>query len=244
MICGKPVVCHLLDRAFDSKYLGNENVVVCTTREPSDDTLVEMVESYGARVFRGSTDDIIRRFYDAMNQFGFDYVIQINGDNITAEPRYMDLTMEKLLSDRELDIVTCRNLPLGIASLSFSRKAMEKVYGIYRTVKNDTGFIYYFTKTDICNQAVIDPVNEGHIFDRIRLTLDYEEDFEFFKAIFEELYQEGEVFHLDDILDLVRRKPEIVNINYFREEEYWHRTAQKVDLAYDSGDGTIKKISL
>ncbi len=81
-ISGKPIVCHLLDRAFDSKYLKKENVIVCTTNDSSDDELVKIVENYGARVFRGSKDDIIKRFYNAMIKFNFDYVIEIDGDDI------------------------------------------------------------------------------------------------------------------------------------------------------------------
>ena len=243
-MCGKPVVCHLLDRAFDSNYLKKENVVVCTTKDASDDPLVKIVTDYGASVFRGSKDDIIKRFYDAMVKFNFDYVIEIDGDDITAEPLYMDLILEKLLSDDSLDIVSCYDLPLGITTKAFSMKAMKKVIEKYKSNQNDTGFIYYFTKTDFCNHLDIKPISEHHKFDRIRLTLDYQEDFDFFKTIFHELYKEGEVFHLDDILDLVKKRPEIAEINYFLEEEYWKRTSEKTNLEYTSKDGELKNIEV
>ena len=243
-LCGKPVVCHLLDRAFDSKYLERENVVVCTTNEASDDTLVKIVKNYGASIFRGSKDDIIKRFYDAMVKFNLDYVIEIDGDDITAEPLYMDLTMEKLLSDDSLDIVSCYELPLGITTKSFSMKSMKKVIEKYKSNKNDTGFIYYFTKTDFCNHLDIKPVSDDHKFKRIRLTLDYKEDFDFFKAIFEELYKEGEVFHLDEILNLARKRPEIIDINYFLEEEYLKRTSDKTNLEYINEEGKVQKVKV
>jgi spore coat polysaccharide biosynthesis protein SpsF len=243
-ICGKPLVCHLLDRAFESKYLKKEDVIVCTTKDPSDDALVKIVTNYGARVFRGSTDDIIKRFYDAMVHYQFDYVIQIDGDDITSDTFYMDLTMEKLLSDKSFDIVTVKDLPLGIATKSFSFTGMQKVIEKYKTTKNDTGFIYFFTKSGFCNHFVLEPVSEKHIYNRIRLTLDYKEDFELFNQIFESLYKEGEVFLLEDIIQLVKEKPELAEINYFLEEEYWQRTADKAKLEFFSEDGELKKIKL
>ena len=241
-ICGKPVVYHLLDRVFDSNYLSKENVIVCTTKEMSDNCLVEIVKNYGAQIFRGSTNDIIKRFYDAMVKYGFDYVIQIDGDDITAEPIYMDLTMKELLSDDSLDVVSVEGLPLGIATKSFSMKAMEKVYQKYKTINNDTGFASYFTNTDFCNCKVIGPIYDDHKYDNVRLTLDYEDDFEFFRAIFNELYKEGEIFHLYDILNLIKRKPELTKINIFLNKKYMHRWNQKSKLMYSDKFGNIQKV--
>ncbi len=241
-ICGKPVVCHLLDRAFKSEYLDKENVVVCTTEESSDDELVEVVKNYGASVFRGSTDDIIKRFYDAMNQFNFDAVIQIDGDDVTADTLYMDLTMKKLLSDNSLDIVTCDNLPLGIATKSFTKSAMDKVYEHYKTVNNDTGFIYFFTKTGLCKHEILQPVSERHSDNGARLTLDYDEDFQVFNAIFEALYEEGEVFTLTEINDFLEAHPQVKNLNLSLNDGYWERTKEKAQLYYLDNEGNQKKI--
>lgn len=242
-ICGKPIVHHLLDRAFDSKYLEKENVIVCTTEESSDDALVEVVESYGANVFRGSTNDLLDRFDRAIDHYGFDYVIQIDGDDICAEPEYMDLTMDKLLSDENLDTVSAKGLPLGISTKSFSKRAMKKVIAKYRSTENDTGFGSYFTEPAICNHIAIEPVSEGHILERIRLTLDYQEDFDFFNAIYTELYKEGEVFHLEDILKLVKEKPEIIEINYFLQEEYFDRWHSKQNFFFSDGGDELKKVN-
>lgn len=140
-VCGKPLVCHLLDRVFASKFITDRrNVVVCTTTDSSDDELETIVSEYGASVFRGSVEDIIKRFYDAMQEYKFDAVIQVDGDDIFCDSQYMDLTMERLLSDPTLGIVTCEGLPLGIASKSFSMESMRKVFANYKTIENDTGF--------------------------------------------------------------------------------------------------------
>lgn len=241
-ICGRPIVWHLLDRVCASRYLDKEDVVVCTTHESSDDALVESVERYGCKVFRGSTDDIIKRFHDAIAFYGFEAVIQVDGDDPLCDTQYMDLTMEKLLSDSSLDIVTCEGLPLGIASKSFTRNAMERVYGYYKTEKNDTGFIYFFTKTGLCKQAMVMPMNSEHVLDDARLTLDYQVDFELFRNIFEALYQRGKTFGLSEVVKYLLENADVMRINSGLDEEYWGRMQEKAQLTYEDTDGTVRQV--
>jgi len=244
-VCGQPLVCHLLDRVFASKYIKNKSdVVVCTTNEKSDDALVNVVQNYGASIYRGSTDDIIKRFYDAVRAFDFDYIIQVDGDDILCATEYMDLTMETLLKDNSLDIVTCDGLPLGIASKSFTRNAMNQVFGFYKTNENDTGFIYYFTKTGLCNQKIIQPISDMHILDEARLTLDYPVDLEVFTTIIEMLSQSGEIFNLEQIVTFLKKHPDIMNINADLDEVYWQRTKDKAQLMYTDSSGIEKKVDI
>jgi spore coat polysaccharide biosynthesis protein SpsF len=241
-ICGRPVVWHLLDRVCVSKHIQKSDVVVCTTQEKSDDSLEEIVKRYGCSVFRGSTDDIIKRFYEAVEFYGFDAVIQVDGDDILCDTQYMDLTMDKLLEDPTLDIVTCEELPLGIASKSFTRRAMERVYRHYKTEKNDTGFIYFFTKTSLCKKSIIHPIKPEHVLDEARLTLDYEEDFEVFRIIIEALYREGRVFGLEEIVLFLRQYPGVMKINAVLNEKYMQRHQEKAQLLYEDDFGLGKKI--
>lgn len=242
---GKPLVCHLLDRVFASKHiLEKRDVIVCTTKDPSDDKLTEIVEAYGASIFRGSTDDIIKRFYDAIEMYGLDYILQVDGDDILCATEYMDLTMDALLEDDSLDIVTCEGLPLGIASKSFNRRAMKRVYASYKTGKNDTGFIYYFTKTGLCTQKIIIPVSQAHILDQARLTLDYASDLEVFTTIIKSLETTGDLLSFEKIIEHLKKYPEVMKINGDLEEEYWQRTREKARLSYVDDEGKNLNIKL
>jgi spore coat polysaccharide biosynthesis protein SpsF len=105
-IADRPVVAHLLDRVFASRYLSPERVVVCTTLDQSDDPLVDVVQAAGARVFRGSRDNILDRFAGAVEAFGFDAIVEADGDDPCVDPGYMDRCMEALLEDESLGMVT------------------------------------------------------------------------------------------------------------------------------------------
>lgn len=243
-ICDRPVTWHLLDRICASRYIDDpKKVVVCTTEEPESQPLVDSVTEYGCSVFRGHTDDIIARLNAAIDAFGFDAVIQADGDDPLSDTEYMDLEMEKLLADPNLDIVVSKGLPLGVATKAFTTKAMKRVISLYRSEKNDTGFIYYFTKSGLFNVGHVDPVGSEHILDEARLTLDYELDFKVFGSIFEHLYEPGKVFGLSKVVEFLKENPEISRLNLSVEEEYWERDAELSALEYfDASTGQMKTL--
>ena len=228
-ILGRPVVHHLLDRCFASRYLEPENVVVCTTTDRDDDPLVPVVESTGARVFRGSRDDLVDRLYKASVEHAMDVIVQVDGDDICTDTLYMDLCTEKLLGDATLDVVYGDGLPLGVAARVVRTRAFRKVYESYKPGKNDTGFFYYLTRSGLFKVDTVPPVSPQHEHPGIRLTLDYEEDLAFFTAIFKELYKPGQVFGVEQIVDLVKRQPQLLEINAGLDEKYWERTRNLVD---------------
>lgn len=244
-IAGRPVVQYLLDRVFACRHLAPERTVVCTTQDPSDDPLVAEVERYGARAFRGSRDDIIRRFRDAMAEFAFDAVVQVDGDDPLSATEYMDATMDKLLSDPAIDIVTCGGLPLGTAVKSFTWRAMQKVFDRYRTERNDTGFIYFFTKSGICRHETIGPLDPSHVHDTARLTLDYPADLEVFRKILEALDRPGRPASHAEVVRFLNANPAIVEQNQSVEAEYWARTAKKAgSLSFIDDRGATRIVEL
>lgn len=238
-IMGRPAILHLLDRLFASRYLTPDAVVVCTTTDPSDDPLESIVESVGAQVFRGSRDDIIDRFHSAVAESQFDAVIQADGDDPCSDTTYMDLCMDRLLEEPELGIAVTEGLPLGLGSKAIRASAIHTVWKHHLTEKNDTGFIYYFTRTGLCKIARITPL-PGHEHQTARLTLDYPQDLAFFEALFRELYKEGCTFGIDQIVPLLNRRPELIQINSMVDEEYWRRTQQLAQLEYCLEDKILR----
>jgi spore coat polysaccharide biosynthesis protein SpsF (cytidylyltransferase family) len=242
-IRGRPMIHHLLDRVVACRHIAKPaDIVVCTTTGPSDDPLVPVVEDYGCSIFRGSVDDIIRRLGDAMAAFEFDAVVQADGDDPLSATEYMDQTMDHLLADPMLDIVTVGGLPLGTATKSFTRAAMDKVLAAYRTERNDTGFIYFFTRTGLCRHLEIAPTSREHGHEGARLTLDYEADLELFRRIFEALHEPGAVFGLAAVVAHLRAHPDLIEINRGVEDDYWRRTIERSALRYADADGVVQDI--
>ena len=237
------MIHHLIDRLGACRHIRDaSDIVVCTTEDPSDDPLVPVIEDAGASVFRGSRDDIIRRFHDAMTEYGFDFVVQANGDNPLTDPEYMDASIDALLADSGIDVTTCSELPIGISSTCFTRAAMNKVIAAYLTEQNDTGYVMFFTRTGLCRHVEIPPFRPEHVMAEARLTLDYPEDLEVMDRIFTALYRRGEVFTLDAVLTFLHREPSVTMINSGLSTEYDQRTHDLLDLEYQAPDGLVARI--
>jgi spore coat polysaccharide biosynthesis protein SpsF len=240
-IGGRAAVLHLLERCFASRHLQPDRVVVCTTNEPSDDRLVPVVESTGAKVFRGSRDDIIDRFHAAVEAHGFDAVIQVDGDDPFADTGYMDKCADLLLADDSLDIVSSTGLPLGLNTKALRARAIARVREHRVTEKNDHGFILFFTETGLCSTAVIRPVSSAHEHATARVTLDYEDDLRFFNALYEAIPATNRPFGVEEIVAALKLRPSLVDINRHLNEEYWNRSRELLHLQYRS-DGKVLNI--
>ena len=56
-----------------------------------------------------------------------------------------------------------------------------------------------------------------------RFTIDYKEDYEFIKKVYDELYVDNNRFGLKDILALLEKKPEMKKINEMYAGVNWYR---------------------
>jgi spore coat polysaccharide biosynthesis protein SpsF len=231
-IGGRPAVHHLLERMFASRHLSPENVVVCTTRDSSDDPLVSVVESTGAKVYRGSRDDIVERFHGAVSAHAFDAVIQADGDDPFSDTGYMDRCMDRLLDAPELDLVSSEGLPIGLNSKAIRARAIARVLEHRVTEKNDHGFILLFTATGLCKTAVIHPVSPDHMHATARLTLDYEDDLRFFNALHQAIGPRSPPFGVSEIVAALRAHPLLVAINSHLTEAYQERSVALLKLQY------------
>ena len=72
-VCGKPLLAHLLNRISSSDKL--DRIVVATSLEPSNDSLVKWCIANNVEVFRGSHDNVLSRFYHCANKYKADIIL-------------------------------------------------------------------------------------------------------------------------------------------------------------------------
>jgi spore coat polysaccharide biosynthesis protein SpsF len=207
-IKGKPVIEHLIDRLKLAK--SPDLIVLCTSTHPDDAVLAEIAKRNKIEGFRGSEDDKLDRYLKAALKYGLDFIIVTHGDNIFYEPEIID-EITKLYLKSKPDYITCEELPLGTAPQGIEFRALQKVCQIKAETDTEV-WGGYFTDTGLFKVAYLE-IEEELRHPEIRMTLDYPEDYEFFKAIFDRLYSPGEVFSLRDIISLLRDNPELMNIN-------------------------------
>jgi spore coat polysaccharide biosynthesis protein SpsF (cytidylyltransferase family)/predicted dehydrogenase len=187
-----------------------DEIVVCTSANPQDDPLVELAVREGIGFFRGDEEDVIKRLAEAATAFDADFVLNITADCPFSDPMYADRIVEAL-ETTGADLVRALDLPHGAYSYGIKASALRQVVEIKDDEATEV-WGRYFTDTDIFSLYDL-PVEPRHRQPLLRMTLDYPEDFEFFKAVFDHLYQPDRVFRLDEILELLDRHPEIVDLN-------------------------------
>ena len=88
------------------------------------------------------------------------------------------------------------------------------------TEDTETGWGRYFVESGLFKIETVQADDEYLRRPEVRLTLDYPEDLEFTKQVFERLYTPGKVFGIREILSLLDRCPEVRKINQGLQEVY------------------------
>lgn len=214
-INGKPAIKNLIERLRHSKA---RKIVVCTTNLKSDDPLVEFLEKEGIEYFRGSYKDILIRFLDTAKHFGTDIIIDVGGDKIYTDTFYVDQIIT-MIEDSDVDFVRGSNSDTnfdpsdhfihGIIPGGIRTKALQKICDLKKSNNTEEGYTEFFTSTNIIKKKFIIPNIDIEFTKKIKLDLDYPEDLELAKLVFKEI---GNDFHLEEILQLFRKKPELMKI--------------------------------
>ena len=222
---GRPIFSHMIDRLKLAKRVSE--IIVCTSTNPQDDRLEDIAAAHGISCFRGDEDDVVKRLSDAATSFNLDYLLSITADCPFSDPQYADKIVETFEATNA-DLIRALELPHGAYSYGVKPTAFRRVLDI----KDDTNtevWTRYFTDTDLF--TVLDlPIEPRHKIPDLRMTLDYSEDLEFFKAVFARLYQPGKIFSLDEIIELLKVHPEITAINSHCAVGYKKRWTQQSSI--------------
>ena len=206
------VIDHLIHRI--KKAIKIRKIVVCTTQLESDDELVNYLNKKNIEVFRGDNKDVIKRIRDAAEYYKTDIIIDVEGDKIYTDSKYIDIIAEKFKKS-EVEYVTGNDSLTkfnpshgihGIIPAGFHVNAIEKMYKLKNIENTETGYREFFLRDEF-NVEFIVPKEINEFPKDVRLFLDYQEDLDMAKKIFEEI---GNDFDLDSLLKLFKNKPELV----------------------------------
>jgi spore coat polysaccharide biosynthesis protein SpsF len=204
-------------------------IVLCTTTNKNDDVLCKIAEDQGISFFRGSEEDKLERWLGAAKQFDVDFFVTADGDDLFCEAELIDLAF-KQYEQSQCDFIEEKpgaSVPVGAFTYGIKVAALEKVCQIKGT--NETEMMaVYFTNSGLFKVEVLK--NIPCIFKKkhIRMTLDYQEDFDFFKNVIEHFG--GNIFTMRDIIRYLDKNPDVVKINQSRNEDFLKNQAKKTNM--------------
>ncbi|MBM4171020.1 MAG: acylneuraminate cytidylyltransferase [Ignavibacteria bacterium] len=223
-ILEKPLLSRMIERVEKSKYIGK--VVVATSTNQEDDKIEELCKSENITCFRGHLTDLLDRHYQAALKYDADAVVKIPSDCPLIDPEIIDLVikyyMEKL---KDYDYVSNLHPPtypdgndVEIMSIAALRKAWQESTKYYEREHTTPYFWENPQKFRIGNVLWSKGVDYSTTH---RWTIDYEEDYQFIKRVFEELYPNNQMFGINDILNLVLKNSEVYDINKKHLGKFW-----------------------
>ena len=196
-IAGKPVIVHLINRVKNSKLA--EGIVLCTTTNQQDDILCDIATNEGISFFRGSENDKLERWRGAAQKYGVEFFVTADGDDLFCEPELIDLAFQQYGSGGA-DFIEGLHIPCGAFTYAIKASALRKVCEIKGT--NETEMMWvYFKDTGLFKVEELKGVPQVFHKPEVRMTLDYEDDFKFFKNIIEHFVLHAQkYFSLRDVL--------------------------------------------
>lgn len=226
-ILGRETLALLMERLKRCRTL--DRLILATSTDASDDILENLAKREGILFFRGSSDNVSLRIYEAIMEYGGDPIVRITGDDILRDERMIDNGVRSHLK-RSCDVTFMENMPYGTSSEILTLNTLETILK-HATVPANTEYLTWYLEDKRYFSA--HTVNAGYTFDpELRLTLDYEEDFELFKHIFEHFYPTNPRFTLSDVLVWLQEHPDIAAINKCKTPKY---TPRDLDLTLNKG---------
>ncbi|KKW07417.1 MAG: Acylneuraminate cytidylyltransferase [Parcubacteria group bacterium GW2011_GWA2_49_16] len=217
-IRGRTVIEHVIDRVKPVKKA--DNIILCTSTDPSDDILETIAKKNSVECFRGSLKDKLARWLGAIDKFNVDYFVEVDADDVLCDPELMDLAITQM-SEKPCDLLMVPpTLICGASAMCMSADAIRRLCEVKDT--EDTEYWdFFFTNSGLSfNIRNLEVSNPAFHNPRIRLTLDYPEDLELFRRIFDEFNTDTNTIPMTKIVELFERKPELVDINLFRHQQY------------------------
>lgn len=210
-ILNKPILWHIHHRL---KKCDVDEICIATSTNPSDDQIEKFAVKENIQCFRGSEELVLDRLIGAAEKFNSDAIVRITGDCPLFDPNVINEMISIYKSQKKIDFVSntvSRTFPDGldveIMSVDFLHRLSEKLQDPFLR----EWFPMYMVEN--CNQfSYVSHKNKDDL-SHLRWTVDYVEDFQFVRSVYEELYPKLDVFNMQDVLDLIKNKPEISKIN-------------------------------
>lgn len=223
---GKAVFLRLVERVRRSDLAGR--VVVATTDGTEDDPIETLCRLEGVDCFRGHPTDLLDRHYRAGLRYGADAVVKIPSDCPLVDPRVVDRVIGLYLG-REGRYQYVSNLhpatyPDGNDVEVIAMEALEEAWReATRDFEREHTTPYIWERPHRFRVGNVAWESGRDCSMTHRWTLDYEEDYRLIAAVHDALAGSRPGFGVDDILDLLERRPEFAEINRRYLGVNWYR---------------------
>jgi len=212
-IVGKPALELMVERLKQVKEA--HEVIIATTENERDLTIVDFASRWGVGCFRGSEEDVLSRVVGAARKYNLDIIVEITSDCPLADP---DIISEYIRTFMASDVDYVANIikrthPRGMDVQVFKTSILNDIEATTKDAadrEHPSLHIYEHPEKYKLMNMFAEP---GYHMPDQRLTLDTPQDYFVIRTVYEELYPKNRNFRYKDIYSLLTKRPDIRKIN-------------------------------
>jgi spore coat polysaccharide biosynthesis protein SpsF (cytidylyltransferase family) len=183
----KPMLYYAITALQNSSVV--KRLAVLTSVNSMDDGIADFAKGMGVECFRGSEDNVLERFYQAMQVFRDDVYFRATGDNPILDSENPNRTLAALRKTKS-DYACEADMPIGTVVEAITAQALQRCYEMAHQ-KEDLEHVTLFVKRSLLFRSHFFKAPLAYQFPKLRLTVDYHEDFLRVEMIINELYKKG-----------------------------------------------------
>jgi len=209
----RPILHYLVERLNNVPSI--DDIVLATTVNKNDDTLIDFATSEGISYFRGSEDDVMLRVVEAADSVDADIVVEITGDCPIVDPQLVEQAI-LMYKANDVDYVSngnIRSYPDGMDAQVFSLDTLKKSLSMTDNLLDHEHVTLHirnnpqlFTSMNLVAPPELD-------WPELGLTLDEKDDYRLLKLIIEHFYKKTPLFSCLDVVRYLKNRPDLVAIN-------------------------------
>ena len=209
---GYPMLFHIVERT--RRISGLDDLVIATTTQKSDDLVEQWAQTNGVNVFRGSEDDVLKRYYDAALENGGVIIVRICADSPLFDPGLVGKMIDSIIKNNGDYVKLKKDEPSANSGVNvFSFRALDKANTNASERFQREHVIPYFLENSKEFDYVYLKQPKEFARNDLRLTVDTVSDLEMIREIYKHLYKKGGITDLKDVLKFLDKNPCVKKIN-------------------------------
>jgi len=254
-VVGKPLLWHVVNRVCRSKLV--DEVVVATSTNRADQEIADFCLKNKIKVFRGSENDVLDRYFAAALKYRADFIVRITADCPLVDPEFIDKLVAEFKqgSFDHMGIATgagvlqdkIKKYPQGLDASIMTFGALKTAW---REATNpvDREHVSVFIWQNPGRFSIGAPILPAKDYSNYRLTVDWPSDLKLIRAIYENLWPGDHNFGFGDVIKFLDENPKLLTINKKwlgkTTENFWR---QKLTFEFQNlktpKDNSLKKIN-
>ncbi|MCF2859366.1 glycosyltransferase family protein [Pseudoalteromonas sp. SMS1] len=206
---GLPVILHMIERLKQASRI--DSIVVVTSVNQENDVLCDTLNAAGVNVFRGSEDDVLGRFCEALKVYPAEQVVRLTADSPFICPEIVDQLISYIAqNDADYGYLN-ESYPEGVDCEVIRSTTLQTVSQLAtRESEREHVTLYLFNHPDFCNMIELcNETQDSHY----RFTLDTNEDWQVISAMAAHFNTESLAVNYEQIKQFFDTNQSIYEIN-------------------------------